>query len=76
MSTFPHFRVKFIGRLDSWNVTWRDVEELRYEIDEYNMDVKLLEYFSTLERQDAFDAEELPEELELVLAMEELGFVL
>ena len=50
-----YFRIKFIGRLDSWNMTWPEVEELKYEIQTYNLDVKLWESFSNLERQDAFD---------------------
>ena len=36
-------------------MTWPDVEELKYEIDAYNLDVKLWESFSNLERQDAFE---------------------
>ena len=48
-------RIKFLGRLETWRITWSDVEELRYEIEQYNLDVKLWENFNTLERQDAFD---------------------
>ena len=36
-------------------MTWPEVEELKYEIQTYNLDVKLWESFSNLERQDAFD---------------------
>ena len=31
------------------------MEELRYEINQLNLDVKLWENFSTLQRQDAFE---------------------
>ena len=31
------------------------MKELRFEIEAYNMDVKLWEYFSNLERQNAID---------------------
>lgn len=49
------FSIHVLGRLDSWGLTWSEVEELRYEIQLLNLDVKLWEYFSTLERQDAFE---------------------
>ena len=39
-------------------MTWPEVEELKYEIQTYNLDVKLWESFSNLERQDAFDQQE------------------
>ena len=52
-------RIKSLGRLDSWRITWSDVEELRYEIDQYNLNVKLRENFNTLERQDAFDHQDV-----------------
>ena len=47
--------LRFIGRLDSWEVRWSQVEQLRYEINQYNLDVQLWESFSTLERQNAFE---------------------
>ena len=49
------YSIQFVGRLDTWNITWLEVEELRFEIEAYNMDVKLWEYFSNLERQNAID---------------------
>ena len=47
--------LKFIGRLDSWEMSWSQVEQLRFEINQYNLDVILWESFSTLERQNAFE---------------------
>ena len=47
--------LRFIGRLDSWNIKWSQVEQLRYEINQYNLDVQLWESYSTLERQNAFE---------------------
>ena len=47
--------LRFIGRLDSWEVSWSQVEQLRFEINQYNLDVILWESFSTLERQNAFE---------------------
>ena len=47
--------IRLVGRLDTWNISWIEVEELRFEIESYNMDVKLWEYFSQLERQNAVD---------------------
>ena len=47
--------LRFIGRLDSWNIKWSQVEQLRYEINQYNFDVQLWESYSTLERQNAFE---------------------
>ena len=43
-------------------MTWPEVEELKYEIQTYNLDVKLWESFSNLERQDAFDFPDNQEE--------------
>ena len=45
----------FIGRLDSWEVSWSQVEQLRFEINQYNLYVILWESFSTLERQNTFE---------------------
>ena len=47
--------LRFIGRLDSWNIKWSQVEQLRYEINQYNLDVQLWESYSTLGRQNAFE---------------------
>ena len=47
--------LRFIGRLDSWNIKWSQVEQLRYEINQYNFDLQLWESYSTLERQNAFE---------------------
>ena len=47
--------LRFVGRLDSWEVNWSQVEQLRYEISQVNLDVQLWESFSTLERQNAFE---------------------
>ena len=58
--------------MDSWNITWPEVEELKYEIEAYNMDVKLWESFSTLERQDAF---ELPDQHPIFAPLEGEEFV-
>ena len=69
-----YFRIKFIGRLDSWNMTWPEVEELKYEIQTYNLDVKLWESFSNLERQDAFDFPDNQQE-EVFLPLEGGEFV-
>ena len=55
---FIIYSLHLLGRLDSWNVSWAEVEEIRYEIQQFNLDVKILESFSSLERQDAFDHHE------------------
>ena len=55
---FIIYSLHHLGRLDSWNVSWAEVEEIRYEIQQFNLDVKILESFSSLERQDAFDHHE------------------
>ncbi len=36
-------------------MTWTEVEELRMDIDDFNLDLKLWESFSMLERRDAVD---------------------
>ena len=41
-----------MGRLDTWNMNWMEVEEFRYEIKEYNIDLTLFEYFHSQD-QDA-----------------------
>ena len=71
---FP-FRIHFLGRLDTWNISWLEVEELRFEIQAYNMDVKLWEYFSNLERQDAVDLPDVqPNQQPQIENFEELIF--
>ena len=58
-------------------MTWSEVEELKYEIQTYNLDVKLWESFSNLERQDAFDFPDNQQEEEEFLPLEGEGeFVL
>ena len=43
------FSVRFLGRLDTWQLDFLEVEEMRYEISEYNIDLTLWEQFSSLE---------------------------
>ena len=39
--------IRYLGRLDTWNVSFLDVDELRYEIKEYNVDLTIYEQFSS-----------------------------
>ncbi|XP_040569231.1 uncharacterized protein [Lepeophtheirus salmonis] len=39
-------KLTFLGKLDTWNVLWTQVEEVRSEIKEYNLKLKLWESFS------------------------------
>ena len=36
-------------------MSWSQIEQLRFEINQYNLDVILWESFSTLERRNAFE---------------------
>ena len=39
--------IRYLGRLDTWNVSFFDVDELRYEIKEYNIDLTIYEQFGS-----------------------------
>ena len=43
-STFTS-SIRYLGRLDTWSVSYFDVDELRYEIREYNIDLTVYEQF-------------------------------
>ena len=44
---FPHNSIRYLGRLDTWNMSFFDVDELRYEIKEYNVDLTIYEQFGS-----------------------------
>ncbi len=68
MFHFP-FSIRYVGRLDNWNVAWTEVEELRFEIRHFNLDVTLGEQFNNIDKFQAvenqvskfFDMLNLPE---------------
>ena len=47
-----YFRIRYIGRLDTWNVNWLEIESLRAELKAYNLDVTLWEFFDSHSRQE------------------------
>ena len=54
-----HFHsIRYIGRLDSWNVGWTEVEELRFEIQHFNLDVTLGEQFNNIDKFQAVENQE------------------
>lgn len=52
------FSIRYIGRLDSWNVAWTEVEELRFEIRHFNLDVTLGEQFNNIDKFEAVENQE------------------
>ena len=50
--------IRYIGRLDSWNVAWTEVEELRFEIRHFNLDVSLGEQFNNVDKFEAVENQE------------------
>jgi hypothetical protein len=48
-------RLKFIGRLDTWNTNWLEIESIRKELHDCNLDILLWEQFDSQSREeDAF----------------------
>ena len=52
------YSIRYIGRLDSWNVGWTEVEELRFEIQHFNLDVTLGEQFNNIDKFQAVENQE------------------
>ena len=52
------FSIRYIGRLDNWNVAWTEVEELRFEIRHFNLDVTLGEQFNNIDKFEAVEHQE------------------
>ena len=46
---FYNFSLSFIGKLDNWDVSFIEVDELRFEMLHFNMEVKLWEQFEAQE---------------------------
>ena len=46
------FRLQVIGRLDTWNTNWLDIESLRAELKDCNLDITLWELFDSQSRQE------------------------
>jgi hypothetical protein len=56
VQSFLHFySIRYIGRLDNWNVAWTEVEELRFEIRHFNLDVTLGEQFNNMDKFEAVE---------------------
>ena len=54
-----HFNsIRYVGRLDNWNVAWTEVEELRFEIRHFNLDVTLGEQFNNIDKFQAVENQE------------------
>jgi hypothetical protein len=64
------YSIRYVGRLDNWNVAWTEVEELRFEIRHFNLDVTLGEQFNNI---DKFQAVENQENQLLGFGEEEVG---
>ena len=47
--------VTFLGKLDTWNVNYAEVEDIREEIRMANMDLELWETFDSFDREDALE---------------------
>ena len=45
-------RLNFIGRLDTWNTNWMEIESLRNELKGCNLDITLWELFDSQSRQE------------------------
>lgn len=45
--------LRFLGRLDTWNASFLDVDQLRYEISEYNIDLTIFEQFGSTDGLEA-----------------------
>ena len=50
--SIPYFRIKYIGRLDTWNINWLETESLRAELKASNLDITLWEFFDSHSRQE------------------------
>ena len=48
-------RLTFLGKLDTWNVNYAEVEDIREEIKMANMDLELWETFDSFDREDALE---------------------
>ena len=46
------FRLEFIGRLDTWNTNWMEIESMRSELKGCNLNVTLWELFDSQSRQE------------------------
>ena len=44
-----------MGKLDTWNVNYAEVEDIREEIKMANMDLELWETFDSFDREDALE---------------------
>jgi len=44
-----------LGKLDTWNVNYAEVEDIREEIKMANMDLELWETFDSFDREDALE---------------------
>ena len=51
-------RLTFIGRLDTWNTNWVEVEQLRSQFAQCNLEIRLWELFDSQLRQGVFGLEE------------------
>ena len=49
------YSVTFLGKLDTWNVNYAEVEDIREEIRMANMDLELWETFDSFDREDALE---------------------
>ena len=58
MHFFHFYSIRYVGRLDSWNVGWTEVEELRFEIQHFNLDVILGEQFNNIDKFQAVENQE------------------
>ena len=47
------FSLRFIGRLDTWNTNWMEIEAIRSELMGCNIDIRLWELFDSQSRQEA-----------------------
>ena len=52
------YSIRYVGRLDNWNVAWTEVEELRFEIRHFNLDVSLGEQFNNIDKFQAVENQE------------------
>ena len=52
------YSIRYVGRLDNWNVAWTEVEELRFEIRHFNLDVTLGEQFNNIDKFQAVENQE------------------
>ena len=50
--SIPYFRIRYMGRLDTWNINWLETESLRAELKASNLDITLWEFFDSHSRQE------------------------